>query len=164
MSSYPSWFTDHVHIVATLNRVLNTINGRSRVHMRDTFVTLTRRKSLWYTALVLEHSIRILLRVQRMSINPPMCTQASLDNARLGMVHLLENMRADHNFPRTCLEIDSAYGVPTFLVRGLLICDFEVHEVRAIIFCVVGLLDRHGESISPSFVSDALLQRVRRIL
>jgi hypothetical protein len=153
---------DHVHVMSTLNRVLNAINARSRVYMRHEFVSLANRKSLLYTALVFEHSIRILLRIDRMHINPCVDSQASLADARLRMARMFENMTADRNFPRNCLEMHS-YGVPTFLVRGLMLSDFDIHEVCAIINCVVGVLDVHGECISPSFASDALLQRLRRM-
>jgi hypothetical protein len=148
--------------MSTLNRVHNAINARSRVYMRYAFVSLTYRKSLLYTALVVEHSIRLLLRIHRMHINPRVDHQASLADARLRMARMFENMTADRNFPRNCLEMHN-YGVPIFLVRGLVLSDFEIHEVRAIINCVVGVLDEHGECISPSFASDALLQRLRRM-
>ena len=151
---------DHVHVMSTLNRVLNAINARSRVYMRHEFVSLSNRKSLLYTALVFEHSIRILLRIHRMHINPCVGSQASLADARLRMARMFENMTADRNFPRNCLEMHS-YGVPTFLVRGLMLS--EIREVHAIINCVVGALHVHGECISPSFASDALLQRLSRM-
>lgn len=163
MSSYPSWFTDHASIMVKLNEVLNAIDTCSQIHSRFTSVTLSRRKSLRYTALLLRQIIRILLRIARTSIDPPVSDEASLDEARFRMAQVWHTITVDPNFPSACLEMNSIFGVPNFIVNSLVASGLHVHEVRVIIFVVVGLFQFHGEPISPSLVCDRLLRRVRRM-
>jgi hypothetical protein len=155
--------SDHEQDLLDLNRVLNRVVTRYYSCNSPTLM------NYWYTpavlnwtAFVLKSVIDILSNDQTMYTDARMGSITAATLARIHLALMFQYVRNHALFPLRLLEVNFAFGVPSFMTLGLFVSGFRSSEIRNIIENVVYLLDYSGETISSSFVSDSLLQRVRR--
>lgn len=142
-----------------LIEVLERIRAAYLVHNRETRSPVL--KILQYTLCVMQCIIYILFNNETMCTCPLLDTMSLASLGRLCMYYMMQYLRMYRLFPSRLLEINPIFGIPRFMVVGLVASGFTVHEIHQIICSVVRELDLRGESLSPSWISHRLLEQVR---
>ena len=144
------------HLLPVLRRICSTY----RVHNRETAPTYM-LKVLRKTMCVVQCMLDICNDTQTMETTSRWGTMSRASLARIRMRYMMDDMREIWMFPLRLLENNNCFGIPRFMVLGLVASGYSVHEIREMIARLVRELYLSGHPCSPLWISPRLLRRAQ---
>ena len=145
------------HLMPVLRRICDAYQS----HNNETACTYM-TNVLQRTMFVVQCIIDICSNDQTLRQSERGGTMSAVSLARMRMGDMMHHMRESEPFSLPLLNINRLFGIPRFMVLGLVASGYSVHEIREMIARLVRELYLSGHPCSPLWISPRLLRRAQR--